>query len=116
MFYEDKKLYNTIRLSPFRSEYDMSFQIKKRPMLQEILKNLKTIATKHDINKFDLNCQIPGLNIIGITGYSNTIHKVVHIELLDQYTTMKNTDNEPTGLMQLKLRLLEKFDEALIVV
>lgn len=78
--------------------------------------NLTEIRRKHDINKFELNCQIPGLNIVGITGYKKNIYKVVHIEVLDEYTTLKNVENMPTGLMQLKLRLLEKQNEALIVV
>lgn len=80
------------------------------------MNNLKQIAVDHDINKFELNCQIPGLNIVGITGFKKNIYKAVHIELLDEYTTMKNVEDMPTGFMQLKLRLLDKLDEALIVV
>lgn len=116
IFYEDKELYKKYSLSPFQDNYNISFQIRKRPLLNKIMCNLKQIAKKHDVNKFELNCQIPGLNIVGITGYKNNIYKVVHIEVLDEYTTLKNVESMPTGLMQLKLRLLEKFDEALIVV
>lgn len=116
IFYEDRELFQNLNLHPFRDTYNMDAQIKKRPLLTDVLETLKKIAQKHDLNKFELNCQIPGLNIIGITGYKKTIYKAVHIELLDEFTTLKNTNNVPTGFMQLKLRLLEKCDEALIVV
>lgn len=116
IFFEDKEFYKKLSVRPIYDTYNLNFQLNKRPLLDKIMNNLKKIAEKHDLNKFELNCQIPGLNIIGITGYKKNIYKVVNIEVLDEYTTMKNVENMPTGLMQLKLRLLERLDEALIVV
>lgn len=116
IFYEDKKLYRKLSIRPFQDNYNMNFQLQKRPLLSKIMNILKPISKKYDISRFEMNCQVPGLNIIGITGYRKQIYKVVNIEILDEYTVLKNTQNMPTGLMQLKLRLLEKLDEALIVV
>lgn len=116
IFFEDKDFYKKLNLPLSKCNYNTQLQMTQRPLLGKLMNNLKEMGSKLDISKFELNCQIPGLNIIGITGYKKNIYKAVHIEILDEYTTLKNTENKPTGLMQLKLRLLEQQDEALIVV
>ncbi|CAG9861814.1 unnamed protein product [Phyllotreta striolata] len=117
LFYEDKTLLKESGVYPkFNSDYDMMNQLKKRPALKKVMDNLAVISKRHDLNKFQMNCQIPGLNIIGITGYKKKIYKTAYLEILDEYTTLKNTDNSPTGPMQLKLRLLERMDEAVILI
>ncbi|KAL1513784.1 hypothetical protein ABEB36_003148 [Hypothenemus hampei] len=115
--YEDPQLYQRLNLHPEEnSKYDMKFQLNKRPILKKIVGNLKSIAIKNDIDKYKVDCQVPFINIIGITGYQKKIYKTVNIEVLDDYTCLKNTDRVPTGLMQLKLRLLDRTNEGLVVI
>lgn len=90
--------------------------MEKRPALQRVFDNLKVIPPKFEINKYALGCQVPHLNIVGITGYRKKIYKAVHFEILDNYTCLRNTDATPSGLMQLKLRIMEQFDEGIVVV
>lgn len=91
-------------------------QINKRPLLQRVYDSLKVMAKSHSINRFEMGCQIPHLNIVGITGYKRKIYKTVHVEVLDETTSVKNEENLPHGLMDLKLRILDKMEEGLIVV
>lgn len=117
MFYEEKKLLREIGTYPKTNvDYNMTTQFEKRPLLQKVTTNLKDISRTHELNKFEVDCQVPGINIIGITGYKKNIYKSIYIEVLDDYTTLKNTKSLPTGLMQLKLRLLEHSNEAVILV
>lgn len=118
IYFEDRNLYKKINI-PLQTctEYNNAdLQISKRPILQKVFDNLKSIPTKFEINNYALGCQVSHLNIVGITGYQRKIYKTVHIEILDDYTCMKNTDGIPSGLMQLKLRIMDQFDEGIIVV
>lgn len=117
IYFEDPELFHDLKIRPERvNNYHMNFQLKKRPVLQKIRDNLKNVAIENSIDKFDLGCQVPYINIVGITGFQKKIYKAVNIEVLDEYTCLKNTANTPTGLMQLKLRILEKCEEGLVVV
>ncbi|XP_030766286.1 uncharacterized protein LOC115890246 isoform X2 [Sitophilus oryzae] len=117
IFYEDAELYTSLNLCPDnRNNYDMNIQLQKRPLLNEIMANLKLISLENHIDKYQSQCQVPYINIIGITGYHKKVYKSINIEILDDYTCLKNTDSLPTGLMELKLRILEKCDEALITI
>lgn len=118
IYYEEPHLFQELKIQPEKMarNYNMDVQLAKRPTLRKIIDNLTTIGLEHDIDKFEVGCQIPGINIIGVTGFQKKIYKSVHIEVLDEYTCLKNSDNVPSGLMQLKIRILEKCDEGLIVV
>ncbi|KAJ8925933.1 hypothetical protein NQ315_009785 [Exocentrus adspersus] len=117
MYFEDRNLYNKINIHPETSaEYNMEPQLQKRELLLKVYNTLKSIPAKFEINKYTLACQAPHINIIGITGYRKKIYKAVHIELLDSYTCLKNTCGVPSGLMQLKLRIMEKGEEGIIVI
>lgn len=118
IYYEESHLFQELKIQPEKMarNYNMDVQLAKRPTLRKIIDNLTTIGLEHDMDKFEVGCQIPGINIIGVTGFQKKIYKSVHIEVLDEYTCLKNSDNVPSGLMQLKLRILEKSDEGLIVV
>ncbi|CAG9766304.1 unnamed protein product [Ceutorhynchus assimilis] len=117
IYYEDPELYQQINIQPEnRRNYNSKIQLNKRPELTKILNKLKVISAGNDIDKFEIDCQVPYINIIGIIGFQKKIYKTVNIELLDQYTCLKNTENLPTGLMDLKLRILEKNSEGLVVI
>ncbi|XP_076267630.1 uncharacterized protein LOC143200801 isoform X1 [Rhynchophorus ferrugineus] len=117
MYYEDIDMYNKLKTRPNLShKYHHNKQLQRRPVLRDINNHFSAISKEFDIDKCDLHCQIPFINIIGITGFRKNIYKLVNIEVLDDYTCLKNTDRVPTGLMDLKLRLLDKCDEALIVI
>ncbi|KAF5292294.1 hypothetical protein FQA39_LY03328 [Lamprigera yunnana] len=112
--YEDKELLDDLNVKtvPFLN-FIPEHQLKSRPSLNGLLSVVETTST--GIEKFDINCQISHLNILGITGYKNG-KEAVNLELLDEYTCLKNTDHHPNGFMQLKLRILEDSDIPLIVV
>lgn len=117
IYFENRKLYKEINIPLETNVYiNTDLQLEKRPLLQKVFENLKSIPTKFEVNKYELDCQVPNLNIIGITGYRKKIYKAVYIEILDDYTCMKNTDSVPSGLMALKLRIMERFDEGIILV
>ncbi|KAK9872463.1 hypothetical protein WA026_017932 [Henosepilachna vigintioctopunctata] len=116
IFHEDLPLFKKINIRPHgENSFYLPQHLKDRPCLENILRSLKYIGIKMDM-KFEVGYQIPYMNILGITGYTKNIIKVVNIEVLDHFTTLKNTDNRPTGLMQMKLRILDGFEEALIVI
>ncbi|XP_066263015.1 uncharacterized protein [Euwallacea similis] len=118
IYYEDPELFYQLNLRPQQtssSAYNQNIQLAKRPTLQTIVDNLKSIAVQNGIDKYEVGCQVPFINIIGIAGFQKKIYKTVNIEVLDQYTCLKNTDNVPSGLMKLKLRILDRCDEGLIV-
>ncbi|CAH1164719.1 unnamed protein product [Phaedon cochleariae] len=115
--HEDKALSRNLKMYPdLTVSYDKTYQLEKRPLFQRIVKIVQRLSMGHEINRFEMGCQIPGLNILGITGFKKKIYKVVHIEVLDEYTTMKNTEGVPSGLMQLKMRFLDASDEGVIVI
>ncbi|XP_050500123.1 uncharacterized protein LOC126880354 isoform X1 [Diabrotica virgifera virgifera] len=115
--YENKELLKDLSIPPaVQLDYDMKYQLEKRPELQRICSDLQTSIGNSELNKFELSCQVPGVNIIGITGYKNNTHSSVFLEVLDEYTRLKNTESMPTGLMELKLRLLNQLDEAVVLV
>lgn len=118
IYYEEPNLFQELKIQPEKlaRSYNMDVQLAKRPTLRKIIDNLPTIGLEHDIDKFEVGCQIPGINIIGVTGFQKKIYKSVHIEVLDEYTCLRNSENVPSGLMQLKMRILEKCHEGLIVV
>lgn len=119
IFYEDRELLKDLNVQPTHLPYNMENQLQKRPFLTTVITSVndnKDISLKTEIEKFEMSCQIPGIHIIGITGYKNNSKSGIHIEVLDEYTTLKNTEYMPTGLMQLKLRLLEQLDEGLITM
>nr|CAH7744276.1 unnamed protein product [Callosobruchus chinensis] len=116
IFFEDRPLFQKLNIHPQSEDYETKFQLEKRPLLSKVLKNLEGASCNNDITKFEMGCQIPGLNVLGITGYKKNIYKAVNIEVLDEYTTLKNSEDKPTGLMQLKLRILNGAEEGLIVV
>ncbi|XP_060536151.1 uncharacterized protein LOC132708060 [Cylas formicarius] len=116
MYFEDRKLFDSIKLRHERgNEYNMNIQLQKRPLLNRVFDNLKNVYG-NSIDRFQFVCQVPYVNIIGIRGFRNKVYKAVNIEVLDEYTCMKNSDHLPTGLMDLKLRILDKCDEGLIVI
>ncbi|VEN60225.1 unnamed protein product, partial [Callosobruchus maculatus] len=116
IFFEDRPLFQKLNIHPQFEDYETKFQLEKRPLLSKVMKSLEAASCNNDITKFEMSCQIPGLNVLGITGYKKNIYKAVNIEVLDEYTTLKNSEDKPTGLMQLKLRILNGAEEGLIVV
>lgn len=91
-------------------------QIRTRPTLKRVMDNLKVILPKTELNKFEFVSQIPYFDIVGITGFKKNIYKAVHVEVLDEATSLKNTHSKPSGIMQMKLRILDGFEEGLVVV
>ncbi|CAH0552133.1 unnamed protein product [Brassicogethes aeneus] len=117
IYLEDPKLFQNLNLDPSMfTTYKADLQIKKRQDLQRVFNCLNLIAKTHEINRFELVSQVPHLNIVGIAGYKKKIYKMLHVEVLDDHTSVKNTDSLPIGLMELKLRLLDKTEEGLVIV
>lgn len=118
MYFEDRNYFKELNIQPIHlSDYNETAQLKKRPQLQRILENLKLLSHKDKINRFEVAINIPHLNILGIVGYENKIYKSVYIEVMDEFTSLKNVDETtPNGLMQLKLRILDGMEEGVIVV
>nr|XP_023022506.1 uncharacterized protein LOC111510793 [Leptinotarsa decemlineata] len=118
MFYEDRGMFREFNIQPESDmPYDQSRQLRKRPVLQRIFDNTKHIKFRTAINRYEMSCQIPGLNILGITAYNKSIYKVLHMEVMDEYTRLKNVKEIiPSGLMELKLRLLEKQNEGILLI
>nr|CAI5829608.1 unnamed protein product [Callosobruchus analis] len=116
IFFEDRPLFQKLNIHPQFEDYETKFQLEKRPLLSKVMNILEATSWNNDITKYEMGCQIPGLNVLGIIGYRKNIYKAVNIEVLDEYTTLKNTEDKPTGLMQLKLRILNGVEEGLIVL
>ncbi|XP_057664127.1 uncharacterized protein LOC130898686 isoform X1 [Diorhabda carinulata] len=117
IYYEDRELLKDLDVQPSHLPYNMENQLEKRPFLTTVVTSLnknEDIPLRTRVSKLETSCQIPGIHIIGITGYNDKTG--IHIEVLDEYTTLKNTEYVPTGLMQLKLRLLEHLEEGLITI
>lgn len=91
-------------------------QVHNRPHLKRVMDNLKVILPKTELNKFEFTSQIPYLDIVGIVGFKKNIYKSVYIEVLDESNCLKNTDFLPSGIMKMKLRILNGFEEGLVVV
>lgn len=118
MYFEDPEYFKQLNVQPVNlSDYNTSSQLGKRPQLQRVLDSVKTLARKQNINRFELSTNVPHLNILGIVGFENKIYKSVYIEVLDEFTSLKNVrEQTPNGLMQLKLRILDRTEEGVIVV
>ncbi|KAF2900722.1 hypothetical protein ILUMI_05463 [Ignelater luminosus] len=115
--YEEPELYKNLRIkSTGIPNFNPNQQIQNRPLLQRVLKNLKALAPISMVQQVETNCQIPYFNILGISGYDDKMNKVVNIEVLDEFVCVKNKDCHPSGLMQLKLRLLEQVQVPLIII
>ncbi|XP_044263246.1 uncharacterized protein LOC123010424 [Tribolium madens] len=100
-----------------KHDYTSFFQLRKRPLFERLLRNLDKIKKDLNISKFELSYAVPHMNIVGITGYRSGGTKAVHIEVLDQYTQIRNLEYDvPVGLMAMKLRLLDQFEEGVLVV
>ncbi|KAJ8968273.1 hypothetical protein NQ317_008903 [Molorchus minor] len=100
IYFEDKALYRQINIHvPENPKYDTKLEVKKA---LSALKNFEKLETINEI--------------AGITGYRKGIYPSIYIEVLDDCTSLKNTDHEPIGLMQLKLRILQEMKERLIVI
>lgn len=91
-------------------------QLNSRPTLKRVYDNLKVILPKTELNKFDITSQVPHLDILGITGFKRNIYKAVHVEVLDDVTSLKNSESLPSGIMKMKLRILDGSEEGLVVV
>lgn len=105
--------------APLKRDHDYSnvFQLRKRGQLQRVLNNLDRIKRDLNISKFELSYEVPHTNIVGITGFRSGGTKAVFIEVLDDYTRIRNVDSDvPVGLMSLKLRLLDHSEEGVLVV
>ncbi|EFA06997.2 hypothetical protein TcasGA2_TC009964 [Tribolium castaneum] len=117
---EDPALAKTLPIKPSmvrENDYSSVFQLRKRPLFERLLKNLDKIKKDLNISKFELSYEIPHINIVGITGYRSGGTKAVYIEVLDGYTQIRNVEFDvPVGLMALKLRLLDQFEEGVLVV
>lgn len=96
--------------------FNVDLQIKNRPYLQRIFESLISISVDHKVLRFSYTCEVPHLNVVGITGFGTNDKKLVHIEVFDDFVCVKNKPNQFTGNMQMKLRILENQDEALITV
>lgn len=117
IYLENRPLFKEINIKPQGNPiFNREIRIERRPILTRVFESLKAVQSKNDIHKFEINFQIPYLNIAGITGYKKNIYKAVYLEVLDDDVCVKNCDYQPSGLMKLKLRILQGFDEALIVV
>lgn len=117
IYFENRPVFRNlnvkIRGSP---RFDKEDQVNKRPVLKRVFDGLKVILPKTELNKFEFTSQIPYIQIVGITGFKKNIYKAVHVEVLDEETSLKNSDSLPTGLMQMKLRILDGSEEGLVVV
>lgn len=116
---ESPELYSQINekpLGPTSSTYEIKQQIKNRTSLQRVLNVLKSCSSYSDLNRFELTCEIPYLNIVGITGFKKKIYKCLYIEILDKFTTLRNDSNSLNGLMALKMRLLNIMDGRVLKV
>ncbi|KAH1014753.1 uncharacterized protein LOC109536378 isoform X1 [Dendroctonus ponderosae] len=117
IYYENPELFKELNICLEKPQpYNFSFQLNKRPALRQIVDSLKRAPLRNNIDRYETACQVPFINIIGVVGLQKRLYKTVNVEVLDGFTCLKNTNNSPTGFMQLKLRLLEKRDEGLIVM
>lgn len=117
IYFENKPLFKEINTKPQGNPmFNRDVHVERRPVLTRVFENLKALQSKNELNKFEINFQIPYLNIAGITGYRKNIYKAIYLEVLDDYVCVKNCDYKPSGPMKLKLRILQRFEEALIVV
>lgn len=133
IYFEDKSLYKELNLKPLpHRTLSITNQLKQRPFVQRVFDNLKRLTTQTNLNRFEVTCEVPHLNLIGITGYRKKIYKAVYVEILDEYTCVKDINNNnninesmvaeeeessiPNGLMALKLRILDGLSEGVIVV
>lgn len=85
-----------------------------RPLLRRVHDALQNVSVKLDL-KFRYTHEIPHLNLLGLTGFRKNVYKTVYVEVLDDFVRVKNTEGV-FGLMRVKLRVLEKREEVLLVV
>lgn len=74
---------------------------------QMVYKIIMKLSQRLELNRIEMECPIKGLYIPGIT-FQHALIGYIHIDILDESTLLKIA-NEPTGLMQLKTRLLKKL-------
>ncbi|XP_017781425.1 PREDICTED: uncharacterized protein LOC108566167 [Nicrophorus vespilloides] len=114
---ENLSLFKELQLKPQSFQYyNIKKQLSYRPNLERVYGILKELSDSVELNKFEYECQIPHVQIVGITGYKKNIYKSVFIEVFDDYVCVKNKIDYASGLMQLKLRLLDKMDQGLIII
>lgn len=117
IFFENRPVFRDLNIKIKGSpSFNKGEQIRKRPILKRVFDNLKVILPKTELTKLEFNSQIPYFEIVGITGLKKNIYKAVNVEVLDEFTSLRNTESKPSGLMQMKLRILNGFEEGLIVV
>lgn len=117
IYFENRPIFRELNIKlRGLSNFDKEQQIRSRPVLRRVMDCLKVIVSKSDLSKFEYTSQIPYVDIVGITGFRKNIYKTVHVEVLDDTICLKNTECRPSGLAQMKLRILDGFEEALIVV
>lgn len=110
-------MFKQLNLEPVDASNLYVNQLEKRPLLKRIVNNLKPIQAKLGLNRFEISREIPQISYMGITGYKKGVYKAVYVEVLDDYTRIKNVEEDtPVGLMALKLRLLDQTDQGLVVV
>lgn len=117
IYFENRPIFRDLNIKlRGNPNFNKQEQISSRPLLKRVMDCLKVIMPKTDLSKFEYTSQIPYIDIVGITGFKKNIYKTVHIEVLDETICLKNTEFRPSGIAQMKLRILDGFEEALIVV
>ncbi|KAI4466960.1 fast leu-rich domain-containing [Holotrichia oblita] len=120
IFFENRKLFRQLNIKANRSQnFNTDHQLDQRPNFRKVLNALRQLTRDEPempVNKFEVSYEVPYLEICGIVGYTKKVYKTVYIEVLDDYVSLKNRNNVPSGPMQLKLRILREMDNALITV
>lgn len=117
--FEAPEFYVRLNIKPTGTYmFNEELQIQNRPTLKRVYEILTTMKNEEnsDVTKFLYTCEVPYLNIVGITGFKTNHHKAVFVEVLDDFVCVKNKEHHPIGPMQMKLRILDRFDEAVIKV
>lgn len=129
---EDVKLYRELGgdVRPLMNpKHNTERHLATRPTLKRIYRVLSTLEEMVGL-KFNYSYEIPHLNLMGVTGYERTgTYKRVYVEVVDESVRLKNRDvgeddlgdgvnlnDVVNGFMSAKLRVLDKRDEALLVV
>lgn len=129
---EDATFYKELNVRPLMNpKHNSQSQLATRPTLKRIKTILSTLEERFDV-KFKFSYELPHLNVLGITGYKRDTYKTVFVEVIDDTVQLKNVvvDDQlcmndivkstngvaVNGFMRVKLRLLDKMDEALLVV
>ena len=117
LYFENKAIFKTLcRKLEMPQVTNLETHLCHRPCLKRVHNALKSLTPFVDVDKYELNFQVPHLNVCGITGYKKKIYKHVHVEIFDEYVCLKNTEFALVGLMKLKMRILDGLDEAVVTV